>query len=613
MNRFNINQLVKTQFPEFIQEEHGFFVAFIQAYYEWMEKNQDKIRIPSQLDKIFDVDETMEIFIRDFQKTYLSSFPSNLVVDQRTGERFPIRKLIKNIKGFYKAKGIEESYSFLFRILYNSEIEIYYPKNFIMNLSDGAWIREKKMFIDPITSSSLNRIIGSNICQREVEFDHDSRIIANALVKDVVFYTINSIPVMEVEIDEIFGNFISERFVFDAETDENYGKIYSVLNDIKITNPGKNYSPNDRFLFDSGSPPLPKKFPDVFVSRVLPDNAGTPDQEDDFLSSQGRGLLELVIQNPGLGVTQENCLFEPNNSNIVSVGGTGANVELFFGPIFDKKEYYLGSKGILGLDMVLQDNYKYQNYSYVLRTDIAISKFKDRVMELLHPAGVEILFETLIKKCIRANVTAFTNIPQKFTKRIGNYLPYTFLTYDNLGVWMNGDCYNPSIHDNQIINCHADVQPNVPCITGNPISSLVVKYDVSNLSECTTADLPSESPSNWWITFNHPNTYINDGIVFVYPNDIEDFYNPSASISGNDSWREWDLSLENTGTGIAGENQRIEWLNQFNQSNETSKLVSLKIDSLAEFRKIPIYRFFEDLSCNYDCRYSGNCVNSFNE
>jgi hypothetical protein len=607
MNRFNINQLVKTQFPEFIQEEHGFFVSFIQAYYEWMEKNPDKIRIPSQLDKIFDVDDTMEVFIRDFQKTYLSSFPVNLVIDQQTGKKFPIRKLIKNIKGFYKSKGIEASYSFIFRILYNSEIEIYYPKKFIMNLSDGAWIREKKMYIDPILTNSLNRIIGSNICQREVEFDHDSNIIANALVKNAVFYTSNSIPVMELEIDEIFGNFQEERFIFDIQTNENYGKIYSVLTDIKIKNSGSGYLPNDKFIFEPVNNEFPKKFPNVFVSRVLPVNAGTP--TENLLSSNGNGLLEITIENPGLGVAEGNCEF---NNRLITEGGTGCDVEIFFGSVFDKKEYYLGSRGILGLDMVLQDNYKYQNYSYVLRTDISISKFKDRVMELLHPAGVEILFETLIKKCIQANVSVFTNIPQKFTKRIGNYLPYTFLTYDDLSLWMAGNCYNPSIHDNQIINCLADLQPDVPCITGNPISSLIERID-SNLTGCVTADLPLEASSPWWITFSHPNTYITDGIVFVYSDQIDDFYNPSASISGNESWREWSLSLENTGTGIDGENQRIEWLNAFNQSNEPSKLVSLNLDSLSEFRKIPIYRFFEDFSCNYDCRYSNNCVDDINE
>ena len=36
----NISQLIKNQFPEFYKSEGELFLAFVQAYYEWMETQQ---------------------------------------------------------------------------------------------------------------------------------------------------------------------------------------------------------------------------------------------------------------------------------------------------------------------------------------------------------------------------------------------------------------------------------------------------------------------------------------------------------------------------------------------------------------------------------------------
>ena len=58
-------------------------------------------------------------------------------------------QVLKNIKDFYRAKGNEASFQYIFRILYGKEdVTFYYPSNDIMRLSDGRWTLNKTLKID---------------------------------------------------------------------------------------------------------------------------------------------------------------------------------------------------------------------------------------------------------------------------------------------------------------------------------------------------------------------------------------------------------------------------------------------------------------------------------
>lgn len=52
--------------------------------------------------------------------------------------------------------------------------------------------------------------------------------------------------------------------------------------------------------------------------------------------------------------------------------------------------YYDGTSGLLDSDMVIQDSYYYQDFSYVLSSEIPISEYIDPVTRLIHPAGLKI-------------------------------------------------------------------------------------------------------------------------------------------------------------------------------------------------------------------------------
>ena len=85
--------LIKKQFPEFVQSNYPAFVAFIQAYYRWME-----MQFNQKLESITDIDATTN-FVR-IEKTYLGKsinvidFAQEIIVGQTSGARAIVQRLI---------------------------------------------------------------------------------------------------------------------------------------------------------------------------------------------------------------------------------------------------------------------------------------------------------------------------------------------------------------------------------------------------------------------------------------------------------------------------------------------------------------------------------------
>ena len=131
--------LINSQVPEFVREEHPTFIAFLEAYYEYLETQQgtddnDLLNKSKELRYISDVDSSISDFEANFFNTYASLVPQDAQVDKSL--------LLKHLLPLYLSKGNEKSFKLLFRLLYNEELEILQPKTNILRVSDGKWLVE---------------------------------------------------------------------------------------------------------------------------------------------------------------------------------------------------------------------------------------------------------------------------------------------------------------------------------------------------------------------------------------------------------------------------------------------------------------------------------------
>lgn len=147
-----ISPFIAQQFPSFYQDEGQTFIAFVKAYYEWLEQAD----VPSSntfghiyqarsLPAYRDIDTTVDEFIVQFKEKYLK----NIQFDTATNKRL----LVKNSLDLYRSKGTERSIDLFFKLVYGTDAEIRYPAEKIFRASDGIW--EKPQYLE-ITASRYN-------------------------------------------------------------------------------------------------------------------------------------------------------------------------------------------------------------------------------------------------------------------------------------------------------------------------------------------------------------------------------------------------------------------------------------------------------------------------
>lgn len=145
-----ISGLISSQLPGFVRDDNPLFVAFMEAYYEYLEQEilndtgstgQGKVveRI-NNLKNYKNIEKTLD----DFSNLLFNEFMQ--FVPQPEGTRVDFKKILPQIKDFYRAKGTEKSYKFLLRLLSNGlDTDIFYPKDHILKPSDGKWFVEKSL------------------------------------------------------------------------------------------------------------------------------------------------------------------------------------------------------------------------------------------------------------------------------------------------------------------------------------------------------------------------------------------------------------------------------------------------------------------------------------
>jgi hypothetical protein len=243
-SRIKLSDKVASQLPEFIRGEYPTFVAFVEAYYEFLENsNVDLVAIR-------DIDTSLDTFIQYFKKELAHNYPVNADKDK---ERF----LLKHIKDQYLAKGSEASYKLLFRLLFGKEVYMDYPGKRMLRISDGRWKQDVALFVQ-VESGDPNVLIGKTI-----DVQTSKKIVRTELVKGAVSVSKITANVEQVTLfskaDNIWEIFLDRNFygdVIPGDTikfgSEFQGVILPCTSRVKIHQRGIGFRPGQVFQVSSG-------------------------------------------------------------------------------------------------------------------------------------------------------------------------------------------------------------------------------------------------------------------------------------------------------------------------------------------------------------------------
>jgi len=161
-----VSALIESQLPDFINGDHPQFKRFLELYYQWMEQNDpdgisntagNTIYHAMGIENYRDIDQTPPEFVKYFKDEILPYFPENTSLSTE--------KIIKAAREFYSKKGSDESLRWLFKALFDEDIEINYPKEQIFVASDGKWIQPRAF---RITITEQNKNINANLLERRL-------------------------------------------------------------------------------------------------------------------------------------------------------------------------------------------------------------------------------------------------------------------------------------------------------------------------------------------------------------------------------------------------------------------------------------------------------------
>ena len=361
--------LVENLLPDFLDTEGPKFQTFVKAYYEWMETTGQMTEQSKNLLNNQDIDLAAEEFLKYFKREILSQFPEDVLADKRL--------VYKKIKDLYRSKGSEESYKLLFRILYNEELDFYYPGQDILRASDGRWIQETSIRITKPFRGNPDLLAG------EITGRSSS---ATAKIERVQQLTVDGVEVYEIFVTNVSGTFLDAEEI-DNTANTISGTIISKsgsLQNVIVTDGGSGHQQNDVLTITSAS--------------------GTGGRGR--VTRTANGVISTVaVTNAGSNFVRTDPLIL-NNTTRVASNATGAG--LLSAPI-SYTGRYSDVKGFISWSNKLQDNRYFQEYSYVLRSSQVLNTYKEIVKSVVHPAGMRIFGDVLINVDINNTTKALKN------------------------------------------------------------------------------------------------------------------------------------------------------------------------------------------------------------
>ena len=225
-----ISEYIEQQFPDIYREDGPTLVAFVKAYYEFLENTSTS---PTTLGRSMfqnrDIDETLDSFLVHFKEKYLSEFPYAQAVDNRFA--------IKHIMDYYRSKGTPQAAELLIRFLFNEEATVYYPGDDILRPSHSKWKIPK--YIEVTQTPRSVGFVGNQIT--------GSRSGATAFVEGLVKKRVQGRIIDILYLSEIKGTFVTGELVRDDGIDAGAPRITGSLSSMAVVNGGANNVIGDVF------------------------------------------------------------------------------------------------------------------------------------------------------------------------------------------------------------------------------------------------------------------------------------------------------------------------------------------------------------------------------
>lgn len=218
-----ISPLIESQFPAFYREEGPLFVSFVKSYYEWLESTSNPLYYSRNLLSFKDIDTTLDQFLPHFQTMFLEGISLNGVEQKR--------ELIKHALDIHSTKGTIQSLRLIFRLLFDEDVNVYYPGQDILRASDGKWT--VPIYLELSLSARTLGFVSKNITGTITG--------ARAFVESVVQRNHNGNLIDIAYLSDVRGQFITGELVTSDNIIEGSPRIIGSMTSVEVVTAGSDY------------------------------------------------------------------------------------------------------------------------------------------------------------------------------------------------------------------------------------------------------------------------------------------------------------------------------------------------------------------------------------
>jgi hypothetical protein len=219
-------------------------VKFLEAYYKFLEQDQQPQELLQNARLYADSEHTIDSLIETFFKNYGDDIPRNIIADKRS--------FIKHFKDIHKTKGTEEAYKLLFRVMFNTNADFFYPSTVVLKPSDGIWKKDYTLKVALNYGSTPFDFLNAKITGTTSK--------ATAVVNNVLKIVSSGFLVYELYLENIKGTFTEETITATKLTKTSTGvdskyvtaRTYQQVSKIDIIDNGAGYATDTVLPFNGG-------------------------------------------------------------------------------------------------------------------------------------------------------------------------------------------------------------------------------------------------------------------------------------------------------------------------------------------------------------------------
>jgi hypothetical protein len=416
---------IESRLPETVREEYPVFVSFIQEYYNYLET------IDIDLFSIKDIDLVDDRFLEYYRRDFASNIPGL--------ESINIREFLRHAKEFYASRGSPESFAYLYRIIFNEEIDFEYPGDSMLRTSAGLW--EQEYFIEarrqfgtydptrpayyeikkdgiryallPIRYESVGDILRIYV-RANTQYDATGIIIQQDN-SGAISYSADHVPCV-AGIEILAGGAawqIGSLIIIPGTDTDTFARVTRVSNTgsikgIEVISYGMYHSSGQQFIISpykykpfgtkfeysiTGDGPFNHSLTFYDVVYDIYENVVASTDTNDYTVAepyvlQGYFGFGSVLANETANII-DSTEFDPGGISLEDWLESRTTLKLVYGLSAKNKGVWKNEDGQLSNDAYrLQDNFYYQAFSYIISSRVN-NELQDRMIKLAHPAGMK--------------------------------------------------------------------------------------------------------------------------------------------------------------------------------------------------------------------------------